>query len=59
MKKKCPNCFRYIDIKDWPVYNGKEYGYCRDCKREIQRIWIQNRRERIKYENSICTKKKT
>ena len=46
MKRQCPNCFKFIDIKDWPTYNGKLYSYCRECKRETQRIWLQTKRER-------------
>ncbi|MBC8630284.1 hypothetical protein H8697_00985 [[Eubacterium] tenue] len=43
--KKCPMCYRYINIEDWPVYNGKYYTYCRDCKRITQREWIKAKRE--------------
>ena len=44
MKRQCPNCFRFINIKHWPIYNGKLYSYCRECKRETQRTWIKNKR---------------
>lgn len=44
MKRQCPNCFRFIDISCWPIYNGKLYSYCRDCKRETQRKWIHSKR---------------
>ena len=44
MKRQCPNCFRFINIKHWPVYNGKLYSYCRECKRQTQREWIRNKR---------------
>ena len=44
MKRQCPNCFRFIDISYWPIYKGKLYSYCRDCKRETQRIWVKNKR---------------
>ena len=50
MKKQCPNCFRFIDIKDWPTYSGKLYSYCRKCKRETQRSWLQAKRERLNNE---------
>ena len=46
MKRQCPNCFRFIDISCWPTYKGKLYSYCRECKRETQRIWLQAKRER-------------
>ena len=50
MKRQCPNCYEFIDIKNWPTYNGKFYSYCRKCKRETQRIWIEAKRERLKNE---------
>ena len=56
MKRQCPNCFKFIDIKDWPTYNGKLYSYCRECKRETQRIWLQAKRERDNEEANIKTK---
>lgn len=43
--KKCPMCGSYVKIEDWPTYNGKQYTYCRDCKRIIQREWIRAKRE--------------
>ena len=50
MKRQCANCYEFIDIKNWPTYNGKFYSYCRKCKRETQRIWIEAKRERLKNE---------
>ena len=50
MKRQCPNCYEFIYIKNWPTYNWKFYSYCRKCKRETQRIWIEAKRERLKNE---------
>lgn len=50
MKRQCPNCYEFIDIRNWPTYNGKLYSYCRKCKRETQRNWIAAKRERLKNE---------
>ena len=50
MKRQCPNCFKFIDIKDWPTYNGKLYSYCRECKKETQRSWLRVKREKLKNE---------
>lgn len=52
MKRQCPNCFKFIDLEEWPTYNGKLYIYCRDCKRETQREWQRTKRERLKNEKA-------
>ena len=46
MKRQCPNCFEFIYIDKCPSYKVKQYSYCRECKRETQRIWLQAKRER-------------
>jgi len=46
--RKCTCCCSYVNINDWPIYNGKPYAYCRDCKRFTQRLWIRQKREMLR-----------
>lgn len=46
--RKCSCCGEYKRLSEWPIYKGKPYPYCRDCKRMTQRIWVKQKRELVK-----------
>ena len=42
--KWCPRCQSYAKLSAWPMIKGKPYTYCRECKRQLQRDWVNKKR---------------
>ena len=43
--KYCRKCEQTLKIEEFPIVKGKPYTYCRECKRELQRVWVKEKRQ--------------
>lgn len=54
LKKSCPNCKTKKELKDFYVFRGKPFSWCKECRRYLQKLWIKSNKEKIKkYHNSV------
>lgn len=42
--KYCRKCEQTLNIEEFPMVKGKPYTYCRECKRQLQREWVKEKR---------------